>query len=77
MADEAPVGYEDDIKPMFREKDRSQMEWAFDLWSYDDVKENAAAILERLEDGDMPCDGPWPQEQIEVFRQWVNAGTPA
>ena len=50
------------------------MEWAFDLWSYDDVKENADAILERLENGDMPCDEPWPAEQVETFKQWVADG---
>ena len=71
------LSFEEHVKPLFRDKDRARMEWAFDLWSYDDVKENAAAILERLEEGDMPCDGAWPQEDIEVFRQWVNAGTPA
>jgi hypothetical protein len=50
------------------------MEWAFDLWSYEDVKENAESILERLQDGDMPCDGEWPEQQIEVFRTWSQGG---
>jgi hypothetical protein len=53
------------------------MEFAFDLWKYDDVKDNAAAILERLSDGDMPCDGAWPDDQVAVFKRWVEAGTPA
>jgi hypothetical protein len=61
---------------MFREFDRTEMEWAFDLWDYDDVKENAAAILERLEAGDMPCDGEWPEEQVDRFRTWVREATP-
>ena len=74
MADQAPVGFEDDIKPMFREKDRERMEWAFDLWSYEDVKENADAILERLTDGDMPCDGEWAEDQIGLFRRWTQEG---
>jgi hypothetical protein len=52
------------------------MQWAFDLWRYEDVKENADAILERLEDGDMPCDFEWPDEQIETFRSWMQAGSP-
>jgi hypothetical protein len=67
-------GYENDIRPLFRDKDRSRMEFAFDLWEYDDVKENAPLILERLSDGDMPCDGPWPQEQVDLFRTWVEQG---
>jgi hypothetical protein len=32
-----PVGFETDIKPMFRERDRNSMEFAFDLWSHDEV----------------------------------------
>ena len=30
MADQGPIGFEDDIKPLFREKDRSRMEFAFE-----------------------------------------------
>ena len=76
MSDEA-VSYESDIRPLFRDKDRERMEFAFDLWSYDDVKENADLILERLEEGDMPCDGAWPDEQVALFKRWVESGTPA
>lgn len=69
--------FEKDIKPLFREFDREQMEYSFDLWKYDDVKENADAIVERLEEGDMPCDEPWPQEQIDLFKGWVDEGMEA
>ena len=62
------------IRPLFRDKDRQRMEWAFDLWRYEDVKENAEAILQRVEDGDMPCDGGWPEEQIGRLRSWVRGG---
>jgi hypothetical protein len=75
MAD-GTLSFEDDIKPLFRERDRERMEWAFDLWDYNAVKDNAAQILERLEDGDMPCDGAWPEEQVATFRRWANGGTP-
>jgi hypothetical protein len=51
------------------------MKWAFDLWSHDDVARNSKVILERLRDGTMPCDGAWSDEQIETFRDWVEAGT--
>ena len=53
------------------------MEFAFDLWDYQDVRTHADDILERLEDGTMPCDDEWPQDQIELFRNWIAAGTPA
>ena len=60
-----PVSFETDVKPMFRERDRRSMEFAFDLWSRDDVSENADAILARLKAGTMPCDGAWPQAQVD------------
>lgn len=70
-------GFAQDIKPLFREEDRDAMEYAFNLWDYSDVRDQADGILERLEDGTMPCDAPWPEEQIELFRRWITAGTPA
>ena len=70
----APVSFEIDVKPLFRERDRSSMEFAFDLWSADDVSENADAILDRLKAGTMPCDGAWPQAQVDLFARWVAGG---
>jgi hypothetical protein len=70
------VGYEADVKPLFREKDRSSMLRAFDLWSYDDVSRHADAIFARLEEGTMPCDGAWPPERVDVVRRWRAQGTP-
>jgi CDGSH-type Zn-finger protein/truncated hemoglobin YjbI len=72
-----PVGFEQHIKPLFRERDRTSMKFAFDLWSYDDVSANADAILKRLENGSMPCDGAWPKEKVEVFKRWAQSGQPA
>jgi hypothetical protein len=73
VADER-VSFEQDIKPLFRPEDQESMAWAFDLSSYDEVKDNAAAILERLREGSMPCDGEWPEEQVELFQQWTETG---
>jgi CDGSH-type Zn-finger protein/truncated hemoglobin YjbI/ferredoxin len=72
-----PVSYEAHVKGLFRERDRDSMRFAFDLFSYDDVAAHADAILERLEAGTMPCDGAWPPEQVDVFKRWVAAGSPA
>jgi len=66
--------FETDIKPLFREGDRRSMEFAFDLWSYDDVSQNADAILGRLRNGSMPCDGAWPGDQVERFQGWIESG---
>jgi hypothetical protein len=71
-----PVGFETSIKPMFRERDRQAMQFRFDLWSYDDVSRHADAILARLRDGTMPCDGAWPTPQIDLFHGWVEGGRP-
>jgi hypothetical protein len=68
------VSFEQDIKPLFRTVDQESMAWAFDLSSYDEVKDNAEAILERLREGSMPCDGEWPEEQVELFQQWTETG---
>jgi len=72
-----PLHFEENIKPLFRDRDRDSMRFAFDLWSLDDVSTHADAILDRLEAGTMPCDGAWPAERVAVFRQWVDAGKPA
>ena len=53
------------------------MDYVFDLWSYDDVRVHAENILDRLSDGSMPCDGEWPEAQIDLFRRWIDAGMPA
>jgi hypothetical protein len=69
-----PVSFETDVKPLFREGDRESMLSVFDLWSYDDVSQNADAILARLSDGSMPCDGAWPRAQVDLFESWVVSG---
>jgi hypothetical protein len=53
------------------------MRFAFDLWSHNDVARNSHAILGRLRESTMPCDGAWPDEQLAIFQDWVEAGTPA
>jgi CDGSH-type Zn-finger protein/truncated hemoglobin YjbI len=75
-ADE-PVRYEKHIKPLFRAQDRQSMRFAFDLWSYDDVRAHADAILERVRNGSMPCDGAWPAEKVDTFGRWVATGASA
>ena len=66
-----------DIQPLFREDDRASMDFAFDLWDYQDVRTHAPDILTRLSEGTMPCDGEWPEQQIALFRRWVDGGMPA
>ena len=70
------VSFDQDIKPLFRSRDRESMQRRFDLWSYDDVSTNATAILAQVRAGTMPCDGAWPSEQVELLQRWVNGGKP-
>jgi hypothetical protein len=69
-----PAGFETDIRPMFRERDRQATQSRFDLWSHEDVSRHAEGILARLRDGTMPCDGAWPAAQIDRFQHWVESG---
>jgi hypothetical protein len=76
MSDDSP-SFASDIQPLFRERDRQSMQFAFDLWSEEDVATNADAILERVRSGSMPCDGAWPAERVALFEEWIQAGKPA
>jgi hypothetical protein len=68
------VGFAAHIKPLFRARDQQSMSFAFDLWSYDDVRAHAADIAQRLRDGTMPCDGAWSAARNEVFQRWIETG---
>src|SRR6202023_938216 len=59
------VSFAAHIKPLRREHDRKWWAFAFDLWSQADGQAHAAGILERLQNGTMPCDGGWPAEKAD------------
>lgn len=71
-----PLSFAKDIRPLFRDEPDVEVMKSFgmDLSAYADVKTHADNILVRLEDGSMPCDEPWPQAQIDRFRQWISEG---
>jgi hypothetical protein len=52
------------------------MRGVFDLWDYDDVRDNSDSILSALENGSMPCDGAWPSDHVTLFQTWVAEGAP-
>ena len=68
--------FERGILPHFRDEDVESMSFAFDLSSYDEVREHAEDIYSRLAEGTMPCDAPWPEEDVQRFREWMDAGMP-
>jgi hypothetical protein len=64
-----------DIKPLFRDEDQDNMlGFGLDLYNYEQVKDRAAEILERLADGSMPCDEAWPEDRVALFRRWMDEG---
>ena len=64
-----------DFRLLFREEDVEAMRYAFDLGDHEQVRNNAQGIYERLADGSMPCDGAWRDDQIALFRRWVDDGS--
>ena len=65
-----------DIWKLFRDTPDvdSMKENGIDLSSYDEVKAMAARIYTVLEDGSMPCDGPWLMSKVMLFTQWMDEG---
>jgi hypothetical protein len=70
------TSYASDIRQLFRPSDVTAMKrhGHFDLSLYADVVQHAADILQRLRDGDMPCDAPWPAAQVDLFARWMADG---
>ena len=71
----AGLSFERDVRPLFRAKDRDSMLKRFDLWSRSDVQAHQDAILERLRNGTMPCDGALPPERVAIFQRWIATGS--
>jgi hypothetical protein len=65
-----------DIAPLFRPSDISAMRFRLDLTDHAEMTEHAAAVLDVVTDGSMPCDRPWPQERITLLRSWIDEGCP-
>ena len=65
-----------DIRPLFRDSPdvETMKPMGLDLSSYEDVKAKAHDIYSRLEDGSMPCDEPWPNDQVSLFKRWMDEG---
>ena len=68
------VSFATHIKPLFRARDRQSMSFAFDLWSFQDVRAHAAAILDQVQGGSMPCDGAWSSDKVAAFKRWTDSG---
>lgn len=70
------LSFAKDIRPLFRDDPdvEAMKPFGLDLSSYTDVKTQAESIYETLENGSMPCDGAWPEDQVARFKQWMDEG---
>jgi hypothetical protein len=70
------VSFAHDIRPLFRDSPDvdSMKDYGIDLSSYEQVKEKAPEIYARLKDGSMPCDEPWPNDEVTLFKSWMDEG---
>ncbi len=70
------LSFAKDVRKLFRDTpDMDAMkEYGLDLSSYAEVKAHAEGIYARLADGSMPCDAPWPQERLALFKRWMDEG---
>jgi hypothetical protein len=74
------ISFAADIRPLFRDIDIQHMSWFCDLSKYEDARDNADDILDRLTQTglrQMPpasAGGPWAAEKIELFRKWKDGG---
>ena len=77
------IGFAADIRPLFRSIDIQHMSWFCDLSRYEDVRDHAQEILQRLQGSGgavMPplaSGGPWTAAQVKLFEQWVATGCAA
>jgi len=73
------TSFQKDIRPKFTDQDVEHMnDFGIDLSDYATVRDNADAILTRLEDTDNPMPpkprGPWSPDWIGCFQQWIDGG---
>ena len=77
------LSFAKDIKPLFTKDDVDHMgpngQGMFDLWNYDDVKDNSADILRVIKAGRMPPPRdkrPWTPEMKQKLEDWIKEGFP-
>ena len=71
------LSFAHDIRPLFRTKDIECMrDFGFDLGKLSDVRMRSADIYARLSGKSMPEDGPWSDDKIRLFKEWMEEGMP-
>ena len=69
------LSFATDIQPLIRDKDIKAMKaFGVDLSSYEGVKKRAQHIYARLSAKEMPCDGPWNENNVQKLKEWMDSG---
>jgi hypothetical protein len=70
------LSFAKDIRPLFRDTPDvdSMKKYGLDLSSCADVIAKADEIHATLANGRMPCDKPWPDESVALFKRWMDEG---
>ena len=75
------VSFQNDIMPLFKQY-QANMAWRFDITDYETVRANAQMIFDRLANVDglgfmpPPPMDPFSQDQIAMFKAWMDSGFP-
>lgn len=73
------LSFAKDIRPLFRDEDiqcMGGMGVALDDPAWMCVRANAESVYGTLADGSMPPDEPWPADNVELFKKWMDEGCP-
>jgi hypothetical protein len=81
MADQEPLSFAKDIRPLFTDLDVAHMKpFGMDLSSGDDVAKNADAIISSVQTGNMPPassgEPRWTDAMCALFEEWQRQGCP-
>ncbi len=75
------VSFNTDILPLFTSIDIEHMAHAgvpLDDYDYMNNPANASSVYEQVSSGGMPPEGsgeqPWPQDQVRLFKDWIDGG---
>ncbi|CAG8491774.1 11623_t:CDS:1 [Funneliformis caledonium] len=69
---DGPITWNQNIRGLFTENNaRCMISKNKNLTSYDDVKDNAELIYQKLSRKEMPPGDPWSEYQIGLFKRWM------
>jgi hypothetical protein len=73
------TSFADDIRPLFIQEDIEHMlgvDRTLNLGDYDAVKARANDIYRQVSFRNMPPGRPWAQDQVDMFKKWMDENYP-